>query len=87
MLQDKQYNVCQQWLKINVKNLYLIFLLLLLSCVYPDIDSVPDFKNIKLTDQELLDLCNNKTSVKYISDKYIKELCKKINYNKYYRTL
>ena len=82
MPQDKQYNVCQQWLKINVKNLYLIFFLLLLSCVYPDIDSVPDFKNIKLTDQELLDLCNNKTS-----DKYNKELCKKINYNKYYRTL
>ena len=74
MLQDKQYNVCQQWLKINVKNLYLIFFLLLLSCAYPDIDSVPDFKNIKLTDQELLDLCNNKTS-----DKYIKELCNKID--------
>ena len=71
MLQDKQYNVCQQWLKINVKNLYLIFFLLLLSCAYPDIDSVPDFKNIELTDQELLDLCNNKTS-----DKYIKDLCK-----------
>ena len=82
MLQDKLYNVCQQWLKINVKNLYIIFFLLLLSCAYPDIDSVPDFKNIELTDQELLDLCNNKTS-----DKYIKELCKKINYNKYYRTL
>ena len=45
--------------------------LLLLSCGYPDIDSVPDFKNIKLTDEELLDLCNIKTS-----DKYNKELCK-----------
>ena len=71
MLQDKQYNVCQQWLKINVKNLYLILFLLLLSCGYPDIDNVPDFKNIKLTDQELLDLCNIKTS-----DKYKTELCK-----------
>ena len=53
-----------------MKNLYLIFFLLLLSCGYPDIDSVSDFKNIKLTDEELLDLCNNKTS-----DKYNKELC------------
>ena len=54
-----------------MKNLYLIFFLLLLSYGYPDIDSVPDFKNIKLTDEELLDLCNIKTS-----DKYNKELCK-----------
>ena len=48
-----------------MKNLYLIFFLLLLSCGYPDIDSVPDFKNIKLTDEELLDLCNIKTSDKF----------------------
>ena len=54
-----------------MKNLYFILFLLLLSCGYPDIDSVPDFKNIKLTDEELLDLCNIKTS-----DKYNKELCK-----------
>ena len=71
MRQDKQYNVCQQWLKINVKNFYLIFFLILLSCGYPDIDSVPDFKNMKLTGEELFDLCNNKTS-----DKYNIELCK-----------
>ena len=69
-------------------NIFLLILLFILfSCGYPDIESVPDFKNIKLTDEELLDLCNNKTSDKYISDKNIKELCKKINYNKYYRTL
>ena len=54
-----------------MKNLYLLIILLLFSCGYPDIDSVPDFKNIKLTDEELLDLCNPKTS-----DKYNKELCK-----------
>ncbi len=54
-----------------MKNLYLIFFLLLLSCGYPDINIVPDFKNIKLTEEELLDLCNIKTS-----DKYNKELCK-----------
>ena len=55
-----------------MKNFYLIIFLLLLSCGYPDIDSVPNFNNIKLTDEELLDLCNTKTS-----DKYNTELCKK----------
>ena len=54
-----------------MKNLYFLIILLLFSCGYPDIDSVPDFENIKLTDEELLDLCNPKTS-----DKYNKELCK-----------
>ena len=57
-----------------MKNLYIIFFLLILSCGYPDIDSVSDFKNIKLTEEELLDLCSNKTS-----DKYNKELCKNLN--------
>ena len=56
-----------------MKSLYLFFTLFLLSCGYPDIDSVPDFKNIKLTDEELLDLCNSKTS-----DKNNDELCKKL---------
>ena len=54
-----------------MKNFYLLIILLLLSCGYPDIDSVPEFKNIKLTNDELLDLCNIKSS-----DKYNKELCK-----------
>tara|TARA_B100000900_G_C20067395_1_gene508535 strand:+ start:16 stop:201 length:186 start_codon:yes stop_codon:yes gene_type:complete len=34
----------------------LIFILLL-SCSYPDIDSVPNFKDFKLSEQELFDLC------------------------------
>ena len=54
-----------------MKNLYFLITLLLFSCGYPDIDSVPDFKNIKLTDEELLDLCNIKTS-----DKFNEKLCK-----------
>ena len=29
----------------------------LLSCSYPDIDSVPNFKDLKLSEQELFDLC------------------------------
>ena len=34
----------------------LIFMFLL-SCSYPDIDSVPNFKDLKLSEQELFDLC------------------------------
>ena len=36
---------------------FIVFLLSLfiVSCGYPDIDNVPDFKDAKLTDEELLD--------------------------------
>ena len=37
--------------------LCVIFLLLLLSCGYPDIDTVPDFKDVNITDKEAIDLC------------------------------
>ena len=37
--------------------LCVIFLLLLLSCWYPDIDTVPDFKDVNITDEEAVDLC------------------------------
>ena len=36
----------------------IIFLLLLYSCGYPDIDTVPSFNQLKLTKQESIDLCN-----------------------------
>ena len=32
--------------------------LFIFSCGYPDIDKVPDFKDAKLTDEELLDYCS-----------------------------
>ena len=32
--------------------------LFIVSCGYPDIDNVPDFKDAKLTDEELLDYCS-----------------------------
>ena len=39
-------------------NLLIVFIfMLLLSCNYPDIDSVPNFKDLKLSEQELFDLC------------------------------
>ncbi len=37
--------------------IFLIFLFLLVSCSYPDIDSIPDFKNLKITKEESMDLC------------------------------
>lgn len=40
------------------KTLFFIsFFNLLLSCGYPDIDSVPKFNDVKLTQEELFDLC------------------------------
>ena len=39
-------------------------LLLLVSCGYPDIDSVPSFKELQLTDEELFDLCELSSSDK-----------------------
>ena len=39
-------------------------LLFLISCGYPDIDSVPSFKELKLSDEELFDLCQLSSSDK-----------------------
>jgi hypothetical protein len=40
-----------------VFKLLVIFLFLLSSCGYPDIDTVPDFKDVNITDKEAIDLC------------------------------
>jgi len=37
--------------------LYLLFFFILISCVYADIDSVPDFKELDITKEESIDLC------------------------------
>ena len=50
-----------------------ISLLFLVSCGYPDIDSVPSFKELKLTDEELFDLCQLSSSDKSEIDNCIKE--------------
>ena len=47
--------------------------LLLISCGYPDIDSVPSFKELKLSDEELFDLCQLSSSDKSQIDNCIKE--------------
>ena len=53
----------------------IIFFILffLVSCGYPDIDSVPSFKELKLSDEELFDLCQLSSSDKSEIDNCIKE--------------
>ena len=48
-------------------------LFLLISCGYPDIDSVPSFKDLKLSDEELFDLCQLNSNDKSEIDICIKE--------------
>ena len=48
-------------------------LFFLVSCGYPDIDSVPNFKELKLSDEELFDLCQLKSTDKSKIDNCIKE--------------
>ena len=50
-----------------------LILLLLISCGYPDIDTVPSFKELKLSDEELFDLCQLSSSDKSEIDNCIKE--------------
>ena len=51
---------------------FLIFLFIA-SCGYPDIDNVPDFKDAKLTDEELLDYCSISNTDKKDIDKCIND--------------
>lgn len=51
----------------------LFILFLLVSCGYPDIDSVPSFKELILSDEELFDLCQLNSTDKSKIDNCIKE--------------
>ena len=53
----------------------IIFFILffLVSCGYPDIDSVPSFKDLKLSDEELFDLCQLTSTDKSEIENCIKE--------------
>ena len=53
--------------------LFTLTLFLLVSCGYPDIDSVPSFKDLKLSDEELFDLCQLNSTDKSEFDNCIKE--------------
>ena len=50
---------------------YLLFLFFISSCGYPDINSVPNFKDLKLTKEELFDLCQLSSNVKSEVDECI----------------
>ena len=45
--------------QVQFKMKYFILLIFFInfSCAYPDIDSVPDFQNLKVTKEESIDLC------------------------------
>ena len=51
----------------------LLQFLFIVSCGYPDIDNVPDFKDAKLTDEELLDYCSISNTDKKDIDKCIND--------------
>ena len=54
--------------------LIIFFILLILSsCGYPDIDTVPSFKTLDLTEDELFDLCELSSNDKKESENCIKE--------------
>ena len=60
------------------KFIYILFLILF-SCGYPDIDSVPKFESTIVTEEELEDLCYlNNTDIKEIE-----ECIKNINIEKW----
>ena len=50
-----------------------IILFFLSSCGYPDIDSIPNFKDLELSDEELFDLCQLSSTDKSEIEKCIKE--------------
>ena len=53
--------------------IFFLTLFFLVSCGYPDIDSVPSFKDLKLTDEELFDLCQLNSTDKSEIDNCIEE--------------
>ena len=52
--------------------IFFFIIFLLASCGYPDIDSVPSFKELKLSDEELFDLCELSSNDKNEIDTCIK---------------
>ena len=57
-----------------IKYFTFIFLFLfIVSCGYPDIDNVPDFKDTKLNDEELLEYCSISNTEKIDIDKCIND--------------
>ena len=55
----------------------LLILFFLSSCGYPDIDSVPNFNDLELSEEEIIDLCQLSSTDKSEVDSCIKEKQKK----------
>ena len=53
--------------------LLLSYAFFLNCCGYPDIDTVPDFKNVLLSDEEVKDYCSNTNSENKNIDKCIND--------------
>ena len=52
-----------------MRYLLISLIFLLLSCGYPDIDNVPDFKDLELSEEEISDYCSSiNTSKKNIEN-------------------
>ena len=41
-----------------MKYFFYLFFLIIYSCGYPDLDSVPKFDQLVITEEESIDLCN-----------------------------
>ena len=62
----------------NNKYLFII-LFLIISCSYPDIDTVPDFSSLYVSMQDSIDLCKISNSDKEIKEDCYKDLKNIIN--------
>ena len=56
-----------------MKLILFIILFFVTSCGYPDIDSVPSFKKLDLTEEELIDLCQLSSNDKSVIDNCVIE--------------
>tara|TARA_B100000989_G_C19228632_1_gene338910 strand:+ start:177 stop:362 length:186 start_codon:yes stop_codon:yes gene_type:complete len=56
----------------KILTIFFIFIFII-SCGYPDIDNVPDFKDQKLTNEELFEYCSISNTEKKDIDKCIND--------------
>ena len=57
-----------------IKIFVLIILIFIISCGYPDIDTVPSFDELNLTEEESIDLCKLSSTDTVVIDKCIESL-------------
>ena len=57
-----------------MSRIFIIIILILSSCGYPDIDSVPDFEDMNISKKESIDLCKLSNSGNEEISKCIEEI-------------